>query len=503
MTQRTALCGTTAIFVAVSGAAWAEVTGADVWANWKSAAESVGQTLTPGSENQAGNTLIISDLKIAMDMPEVKLSGAISEITFKDNGDGTVAIAMSPRYTMTIDIESDDAEDATIGLTVNQEGLAMVASGTPEEITYDFLASSMKVVLDSLVVEDQSVDVTGEIALTDMDGKYVVTAGEMTQIATDLRAAGMRIVADANEPGGDGAFTMNLSYSDIAGSSEGSLMMMADPAMLSQALADGMNTASSMTHGAASFDVDFMDGSDTFALNGSAATGTFDVAMSAAALSYGVSNTGLAFAMSGSDIPLPEIAAAIGEIGFSFLMPVAPSETPGDFGMGITLRDLSVSDMIWGIIDAGGQLPHDPATLIIDVAGKANWMFDIFNPEAVGNMDAEMPAELHALDVNAVQLTVAGAELTGKGGFTFDMNDLQTFDGLPAPTGALDLKLVGGNGLMDTLVAMGLLPEEQAMGARMMLGLFARPGDGEDTLTSKIEVDGATGAVSANGQRLQ
>jgi hypothetical protein len=50
---------------------------------------------------------------------------------------------------------------------------------------------------------------------------------------------------------------------------------------------------------------------------------------------------------------------------------------------------------------------------------------------------------------------------------------------------------------------MGLLPEDQAMGARMMMGMFARPGDGEDTLVSKIEVDGASGSISANGQRLK
>ena len=59
-----------------------------------------------------------------------------------------------------------------------------------------------------------------------------------------------------------------------------------------------------------------------------------------------------------------------------------------------------------------------------------------------------------------------------------------------------------GNGLLDTLVGMGLVPEEQAMGARMMMGLFARPGDGEDTLVSTIEVK-EDGSILANGQRIQ
>ena len=67
----------------------------------------------------------------------------------------------------------------------------------------------------------------------------------------------------------------------------------------------------------------------------------------------------------------------------------------------------------------------------------------------------------------------------------------------------LAVSIFGANGLMDKLVVMGLLPQEQAMGARMMLGLFAKPGDGPDSLVSKIEVDGATGGISANGQQLQ
>ena len=40
------------------------------------------------------------------------------------------------------------------------------------------------------------------------------------------------------------------------------------------------------------------------------------------------------------------------------------------------------------------------------------------------------------------------------------------------------------------------------MGARMMMSMFAVPGQGEDELTSKIEVTG-DGQVKANGQRLK
>ena len=93
------------------------------------------------------------------------------------------------------------------------------------------------------------------------------------------------------------------------------------------------------------------------------------------------------------------------------------------------------------------------------------------------------------------------ARLSGAGSFTFDNTDMVTFNGVPRPEGALDLRLEGANALLDKLVAMGLLPQEQAMGARMMMGLFGVP-EGDDTLTSKIEVN-AEGHLLANGQRLQ
>ncbi|WP_405117314.1 hypothetical protein [Phaeobacter sp. BS23] len=49
---------------------------------------------------------------------------------------------------------------------------------------------------------------------------------------------------------------------------------------------------------------------------------------------------------------------------------------------------------------------------------------------------------------------------------------------------------------------MGLVSDSDAMGARMMMGMLAVPGDGEDTLTSKIEVT-EDGQIKANGQRIK
>ena len=172
--------------------------------------------------------------------------------------------------------------------------------------------------------------------------------------------------------------------------------------------------------------------------------------------------------------------------------------------LGLTLGDFTMSDLIWGIFDPGGQLPRDPATIALDLGGKAKLFYDLFDPEQMEAVESEgaIPGEINALDINGLTVRAAGAELTGEGAFTFDNTDFETYDGMPAPDGAVDLKLTGANGLLDTLIAMGLVPEDQAMGVRMMMGLFAVPGEGEDSLTSKIEVKG-DGQILANGQRIK
>ena len=504
MTRWIALGGATAFFLGTSSLAQADVTGAEVWENWKSAATGMGQVLTPGSVTLAGDTLTISDLQISMTAPEVDLSGTIAMVEFRDRDDGTVAVTFSPSYQMTIKAAPADDEAVDMVIEVNQSGMTMIASGGDGEFAYDFLAPEMTVNLVSVVVDGEPADVSASGILSGMNGNYTMTEGDTPIVSSRLTVENLAIDIAATEPDdGGGSFTMNISIADIASDSTAALTPMIASDNLSAMIAAGFAVTGSFTHGAADYELDFVDGPDTFQLASSAEGGALDLVMDDEALGYSIANSGLSVVFSGSDIPLPEIAFELGEIGFDFLMPSTVSDKPTEFGLGITLADLSVSEMIWGMVDMTGALPHDPATLIVDLSGNMNWLIDFFDPAVAENMGDEVPAELRDVALNELTLSVAGAELTGTGDFTFDNSDLETFDGLPAPTGAIDLKLVGGNGLLDALVEMGMLPEDQAMGARMTLGLFARPGDGEDTLVSKIEVDGATGAISANGQRLQ
>ncbi|MEM1429430.1 MAG: DUF2125 domain-containing protein, partial [Pseudomonadota bacterium] len=132
--------------------------------------------------------------------------------------------------------------------------------------------------------------------------------------------------------------------------------------------------------------------------------------------------------------------------------------------------------------------------------GQARVLTNLFSTDF--EESDEMPAEFEQVDINELRLSVAGAELTGEGSVALDNETPGPFGpDSPAPDGTINLTLTGGQALLDTLVNMGLLSQDDAMMARMMTGMLARPGDGPDTLVSEITLQ-PDGTILANGAPL-
>jgi hypothetical protein len=160
------------------------------------------------------------------------------------------------------------------------------------------------------------------------------------------------------------------------------------------------------------------------------------------------------------------------------------------------LSQFSVSEEAWALFDPTGALKRDPADLAIDISGKTK--LDVIAMAQADEAGTEPPVPApESLNINELMLKVAGAALTGTGAFTFD-NSM----GVPMPLGEANVTVTGANALIDGLIATGLLAEEDAMGARMMMGAFMSPGANPDELTSKIEAK-AGGEIYVNGQRVQ
>jgi hypothetical protein len=508
MMNRSTLGGAAIAVLLSQTAAHADLTAEQVWEDWQAQAASYGQPFTAANVGREGDTLVVSGLRISMDADgdgADDVSGTLAEARFQERGDGTVEITMSPDFDMIFAQDLPDGPDVSYTISMDMGGLTMIASGDPDLRRYDYLAPSVKMSLTSLSVDGDQIDGTFQATATGVNGNYVMGSGDPRQVASESNFDAVAFDVDFTDPdGNDGRIVVTGSIADIASTSKTTLLKTADLADMAAMLAAGFAVDGSLTSGAASYvmQAQGIDGS-TFNADVSATGGSLDFVMGADGLTYGGSNTGVEVLVSGSEIPFPQVRLTAAEMGGSLTMPIAASQVPQDAGFGLILRDLQVSEMIWSMIDPAGVLPHDPATLIIDAMGTANWNIDIMSPEVQqGNFGDGAPGQIHSMDLRNLQLAIAGAVLTGTGAFTFDSSDMQTYPGAPKPVGKINLSLDGANALLDKLITMGLIPAEQALGFRGMMGMFARPGTGPDTLVSEIELT-PDGGIAANGLRLR
>jgi len=484
--------------------AFADVTARQVWDDWQSYMDGFGYDVT-AEESESGGDLKVSNVAMTFPVPEedMSLTITLSEITFSDNGDGTVAISVPAQMPVTVVGDGDEA--FKVGLDYLTQGWNMVVAGDPTDMTYTYSAATIGLALTGIEAEGETIELgTAEFEMANVSGSSRMTTGNIRSNVQKILAGAVSYAVDMKDPdNSESHFVVKGGTASLAMEAETNLPLELDMNNMAEAVKAGFAVDGRYEFGPGQMNFNFSDRGDVTQGKTSSKGGSFIVSISEAGIKYGVGYDELSFEMMGGEIPFP-VAMAMAEFGFDLLMPVSKSDEEQDFGLAFVLSDFTMSDMIWGIFDPSGQLPRDPATIAFDVSGAAKLFFDLLDPEAMeaAGSGEEMPGELNALKLNDLTVSVVGADLKGTGDFTFDNTDLATYQGFPKPIGEVNLALAGGNGLLDKLVAMGFVPEDQAMGARMMLGLFAVPGDGEDTLKSKIEFTD-TGGILANGQRLK
>jgi len=492
-----------------ASAAFAELTSADVWADWKSYVAAVGYDVT-ASEATSGGTLKVTDLRMAMDLSEDGREGSVRilmpTMTFVEQGDGSVSIELPAQSSIEVKLLPESGETADFTVVFSQTDPVMSATGDPGDLSYEYSAPTASLIMAGLKVNGLPVpdDVARfDLSVTDISYAYQTVAGALRQIAQDANIASIVYDIAFTDPKGEGSVKLGGAMQGIGITGSGELPMDSDSQDMNALLSDGLDFAGEFTSTSGNYELTFNgpDGSGT--ANSTSEGAEISFAMSTAGLAYDVLQRNVDFNLLITEFPLP-LSVSAAEIGTSIMMPVQKGPDAQDFGLSVALSEFTMSDVIWGLFDPAGQLPRDPATLILDLSGQAKVLFNFLDPAQAEVLETTgvAPGELNALTLNKLELDAAGAQLTGAGEFTFDNSDLLTFDGVPRPLGGVDLKLVGGNGLLDKLVGMGLVPEDQAMGARMMMGLFAVPGETPDTLNSRIEVN-EQGHVLANGQRIR
>jgi len=507
---------TTALSAALlPGLANADVTADDVWQNMQDYMATLGGSNTISASRQ-GDTISVSESTLAYELPFGigQLNLDFSGFSITEIGDGTVSVDYSDlvTYGVAVNIKGKGSFSAKLDFTFDE--YKTIASGIPGDVTYTWSTNGMNVHARDVKLdrinppeggqEEFTMNADGKVA--DMSGVMRVQVAELVKTQSSY-SIGKQETSFGFSLNGDGVAFIGGAQSVEATSNTFLPRNGMDLMNLAAALRDGLSfEVNSKTIGYHTSQVVEEKGevvsSQTTRVQEQTAKYALDqtsVRVSGTALDGDIE------APPGKDIPFP-VKFHLDSARGGMTLPLLASDDLQDVGYNFDLQGLSISGDLWDMVDPQKTLSRDPMVMEMDLAAsvlnKVDWL-DFMAVKA--RFDAgEVPIELHEMKLNTLTLDAVGAKLTGSGSGSFDNSDLESFGGFPKPTGVIDLALRGGNGLLDNLVAMGLMSDEDAMGARMATAVFTAPDPdaGEDALKSRLEMTGE-GHILANGQRLQ
>jgi hypothetical protein len=503
----TAIC----LVLAAVAPARADLTVDQAWGVWRAQFRALG-LVADATETRDGDALQIGDVRLTALLPYGIGKGyvAFSGPRFEPVGDGTVRFGFEPQMQLIVGGNIAGQGSFEAELTGRAASYSGTMSGTPEHAVSDWSAGDIEYRLTRLAVDGAAlpdIAVNGILRLgpssgrntTTMDGAHL-TFAQTAEIASYGATYDVDMGADLGRMNGEEAVaalrnTVNMVL-PIAGIA---------PLDLHNQLRDGLSLAVRGTNGPQVSRQRVESGGEVLSRQQlTIDSGTTSMTLDRAGLGAGVDFGALDMDLLTPEIPLPIKLAAKGG-AFRFLMPLLADTAPQDGAYVMSLRDFTLDEGLWALFDPTRQLPRDPATVTVDLSGKMTLKRDLVDFEGLAELETgEVPVEINAATLNGLVLRAAGAEMTGTGAFTFDNGDLESFDGMPRPEGAVDMHLTGSATLIDRLIAMGLLGEDDAMGARLAIGLVAKPAGapGEDVLRSQVTITDQ-GHIIANGQRLK
>ncbi|CUH38988.1 hypothetical protein JSE7799_01707 [Jannaschia seosinensis] len=481
-----AISGAAALMLATAPA-FAEVDARTIWSDWRDMSARFGGALTAGDETYSGGVLTLDGVTLTTDMAGTEGAAEYGTIRLIERDDGTVRVEL-PSEIVQITTSEVEGEAITQTLRITYDDLDVVVSEEDGPREYDIAANSVDIAMTFEAPDGEGGTVT--ITMQEVDGLYRSGIdGDASAFAQDLAAAAMvlRARSAADE------FAMIYTLDDLTAEIAGNLLAGGDEI---ETLADfPIRYAGTIAHSGSTLGIigdEDMGGGE---ISGASEAGTLGVTFTDEMLGYVVTSTSPSLIAQWPDFPVPvELAAESATTEIAVPFGVTGEAAP--FRFLAAYRDVVLNEAVWGMFDPTGQLPREPATVVLDLDGEIVPNVDIFgDPEAMAELQGP-PGDLRTLSINEILIAFAGAELRGEGELEFPGSGA-----MPEPLGTIELALDGGFALLDRIVALGLIPAEQAAFIRGMAGAVAAP-TGPDQLESTIEFTEG-GGVTANGMPLR
>lgn len=494
----------------MAGQAFADVTPQQVWDDFEAYMTGFGYSLS-ATESMVGSTLTVTDITMSFPIPEEEgalLEVLMPELSFVDNGDGTVSITQPAVSDITMRGVEDGEVMGEAVLTVTNSNLNLNVAGSPGDITYTYAADSVAMELTRVFAEGEEIGrdiVSFTMGMGPITGTSHIMTNDLTRsIVQDASMGAFTYDLNFQDPdNSENVAAFNGQFSGFATSSSTLLPVDIDYEDPMGMFKDGGAVDMSLSHTGGQNQFTVTERGEATQGAFSSGGGEFRFGLSEQELTYGLTASNQTVSVSGPEIPLP-INAQLGELVLSLNMPLSPADAPQDASVEVVLGDFTMDDMLWNIFDPGQVLPREAATVRLDLGAKVSPAVSALDTDKMAEMmfTGGMPAEVSSVTLNQLVIDMVGGMITGQGAFDFDFSDFSTLPGVPRPEGELNLQVSGANGLIDNLIKMGLIGDAEAGQARMMMSMFAVPGDQPDTMNSKIEIN-EQGHILANGQRIQ
>lgn len=483
-------------------ASFADVSAHDVWNNWQFFAQSMGQNYTARLEQDA-DTLVAYDVLInASDlaMDGMTLTGSLPRIMLQDLPNGTVKITIPESGTYITVIKGEpmlgfDAFEVRSTITMDN---TVIASGTPNEISYNILPGTVtygteKQIKDGIaIVPEQMVTLLGVHGTT------------TAKIADGTLISGIDIQADAVTVESNGTTELATMESSFKAAPFNITAAFTNSTTAGNAPTDFMKSLEgnfSYGIGNTTFEMTNGDAAQMMHIVGETQEAQINATIADGSLTYAGTTTNTEVVVDGSAIPFPQIDFGVGTVEFGLTMPLLANSQPKPVGLKLAIDKLRLPEIAWMMLDPQDQMAHDPAALTLDLTGNMVSKIDLINPSAMLDLaEGDVPFQPIDLMLNKLFVSIAGATLTGSGDAIFVEDVSKKFGRAPFETANATLSLTGGITLIDTLTQSGIIPPQMSTSAKMMLGIFARPGDAPDTYISDIALQGD--ALTINGQPL-
>ncbi|MFN3209750.1 MAG: hypothetical protein ACE369_12280 [Roseovarius sp.] len=204
--------------------------------------------------------------------------------------------------------------------------------------------------------------------------------------------------------------------------------------------------------------------------------------------------------------PVMQVAAELeaDRVFLDLSIPLIRAVAPQDYALRLELDQFTLSEESWAQFFLTDDLPREAADIVVDLNGEMILLETLFDLRALSALsDDSLPLSVETLELKALELRLPDASVTGHGNLSFDHTDYETLEGFPVTEGQATFEVSGAQGLLDRMLAAGALTDDDAVSARMTLGMFTDPVDGDPgRVRSEISIT-ADGQVTVNGQRVR